>query len=112
MSNGYSNDFRKRAMAYYEEGHTQVETCEIFGMSRATLCNWIKQKKETGSVALKPRPKQRRRKIDETALRTYIEAHPDAYYKEISEAFGVSDMAIIYACRRYGITRKKRRHAT
>jgi len=108
MPNGYSNDLRDRVLAYYEENHTQVETCEVFGMGRSTLNSWVKLKRETGSAHLKPRPTTRKtRKITPQALTTYLAKHPDAYLREIGEAFGVSDVAILYACRRYGITRTK-----
>ncbi len=109
MSNGYSNDLRVRVLAYKDANHTQQETCEVFRISRATLNAWLKLRRETGSAALRPRPKARSsRKINEPALKAYVQAHPDAYLHEIGEAFGVSGTAILYACRRYGITRKKR----
>ena len=112
MSNGYSNDLRDRVLAYKDAKHTQAETCEVFGISRATLNAWLKLRRETGSAHLRPRPKQHRsRKIDEQALKTYIQAHPDAYLHEIGTEFGVSGPAIGYACRRFGITRKKRSRA-
>ena len=38
--------------------------------------------------------------------------HPDAYLKEIGEVFGCSDVAVLYAFKRLGITRKKRLNAT
>ena len=112
MPNGYSNDLRDRVLAYYEDNHTQLETCAVFGISRSTLNSWVKLKRETGSAHLRPRPTTRQtRKITSEALHAYLAKHPDAYLREIGEALGVSDVAILYACRRYGITRKKRRHA-
>lgn len=108
MSNGYSNDLRDRVLAYKDAKHTQRETCEVFGISRATLNAWLKLRRETGSAHLRPRPKKRSsRQIDEQALKAYLQAHPDAYLHEIGAAFGVSGTAIWYACQRDGITRKK-----
>lgn len=108
MTNGYSNDLRERVLAYKDAGHTQKETCEVFGISRSALNDWLKLRRETGSAHLRARPKTRRnRKIDEQALREYVAAHPDAYLHEIGAVFGVTGTAILYACRRYGITRKK-----
>ena len=113
MPNGYSNDLRERALVYKDANHTQVETCEIFQISRSALTQWLKLRRETGTFELKARPiRQRNRKIGETALKTYLEEHPDAYLREIAEEFDVSMSAISQACRRYGITRKKRQHAT
>ena len=108
MTNGYSNDLRKRVLEYKDANHTQKETCETFGISRSTLNDWLKLRRETGSAELKPRPKQRRsRKISANALRTFIAEHPDAYLHEIADEFGVTAAAICYACQRYGISRKK-----
>ena len=112
MTNGYSNDLRERVLKYKDDNHTQVETCDVFGISRSTLNAWLKLRRETGSVNLRPRPRTRRpRKIDEARLRAYLEAHPDAYLREIGVEFEVSATAIMKACRRYQLTRKKRRHA-
>ena len=112
MPNGYSNDLRERVLAYKDNNHTQRETCEVFKISRATLNGWLKLRRETGSAHLRPRPKTRRnRKIDEQALRAYLTANPDAYLHEIGAVFGVSASAIMYACRRYDLTRKKKQPA-
>ena len=109
MPNGYSNDLRKRVLSYYDDTNNQKETCSRFEISRASLNRWLKLRRETGSAELKPRPKTRRsRKLDTDALKAYIEAHPDAYLREIAQVFGVSLSAIWYACERHKITRKKR----
>lgn len=107
MPKRYSNDLRDRALAYKDEKHSQQETCVVFGISRATLNAWLKLRRETGSAHAQPYPKTRRGQIDEHQLRAYIEAHPDAYLREIAVEFGVSATAIMYACRRFRITRKK-----
>ena len=109
MPNGYSNDLRDRVLSYYDDNHKQEETCELFGISRATLNAWLKLRRDTGSAELRPRPKIRRsRKINEEALASYIEEHPDAYLREIAEYFEVSISTAWLACERQGITRKKR----
>jgi len=74
MPNGYSNDLRDRVLAYYEEGHTQLKTCEVFCIGRSTLNTWVKLKRETGCAHLKPRPKTRKtRKITPEALSSYLD---------------------------------------
>lgn len=108
MPNGYSNDLRKRVLAYYDDNHTQKETCAVFGISRSALTDWLKLRRETGSADLRPRPKIRNsKKIDGEQLKAYIAKHPDAYFHEIASVFNVVPSAIYYACRRHGITRKK-----
>lgn len=112
MPKRYSNDLRDRVLAYKDDNHTQEETCTVFGISRTTLNTWLKLRRETGSAHAQPYPKTRRRQIDEHKLKAYIEAHPDAYLREIAVEFGVSATAIMYACRRAKITRKKRQRST
>ena len=112
MTNGYSNDLRDKVLVYKDANHTQKETCEVFDISRSTLNEWLRLRRETGSAHQKPRPKTRQtRKVDEQALKAYLAEHPDAYLHEIGTHFGVSARAIGYCCERYGITRKKRRRA-
>ncbi|MGB7340175.1 MAG: IS630 transposase-related protein [Phototrophicaceae bacterium] len=109
MPNGYSTDLRERVLSYYDDNHKQIETCELFGISRSTLNAWLKLREETGSVALKLRPKVRRsRKVDDEVLTAYIEQHPDAYLREIAQVFEVSISTIWYACQRQKLTHKKR----
>ncbi len=109
MPNGYSNDLRERVLAYYDDNHTQKETCSVFEISRSALTDWLKLRRETGSAHLRPRPKQRKsKKLDGQRLREYIASHPDAYLYEIAAEFGVVPSAVYYACHRHGITRKKR----
>lgn len=109
MPNGYSNDLRNRILAYYDDSHTQQETCAVFKISRSALTDWLKLRRKTGSADLRPRPKRRKsKKIDGQKLKEYIASHPDAYLHEMAAQFGVVPSAIYYAGRRDGITRKKR----
>ncbi|MGT2785369.1 helix-turn-helix domain-containing protein, partial [Streptococcus merionis] len=39
----YELDFRKRVIAYVQEGHTKKETSKLFGISPNTLYLWEKQ---------------------------------------------------------------------
>ncbi|WP_052436088.1 IS630 transposase-related protein [Neochlamydia sp. EPS4] len=82
----------------------------VFGVTVRTLTNWIKQK-ERGYLA----PKKRRQspsKIDSEKLKLYINQAPDAYLREIAEAFGVTIASVFYACKRLKITLKKRHPST
>ena len=109
MPKRYSNDLRERVLSYYDANHKQEETSERFEISRATLNLWLKLRRDTGSAYYEPSTKvSRKRKLDAEALKVYIEAHPDAYLREIAEVFDVSISAVWYACERHKITRKKR----
>ena len=102
----YDIKFRRRAIEYWNDGHSKRATAEVFKVSTTTLQKWKLQLKETGKLE----PKKRRetwRKIEPVRLKEYIEQHPDAYLKEIAEEFGCTDVAVIKALRRLKISRKK-----
>jgi transposase len=63
--------------------------------------------RETGSLAEKERHKTPHKLPDEE-LKTYIAAHSDAYFTEIAAHFNCSDEGVRQACKRLGITRKKK----
>ena len=48
------------------------------------------------------------KKIIPEELIEYVEAHPDAYLKEIAEVFGCHPSSVLKRLRKLGITRKKR----
>lgn len=103
----YSEDYRKRAVAYHREGHTQAEVFAAFKVYPKTIRDW-ENRIEAGN--LKPNyPKTRKpRKLPPDALARYIEEHPDAFLKEIGEQFSCSAEAVRKALKKIGITRKKR----
>ena len=108
MSNGYGTELRERAMAYYESGKKQHEVCSAFKISPSTFSRWIRLKKETGDVSLRPRPTVRRsRKLTPELLTEYFTKHPDHFLREAQEHFKINASAIGRACRKFGITRKK-----
>lgn len=108
MSHGYPIELRARALAYLDSGKSRKEVCEIFKISLKTLCNWIKLRKETGSIQIKQRPTIRsHRKLTREVLLTCLEKNPDAYLKEIGRSLGVSGTAIFKAFKKFGVSRKK-----
>ena len=108
MTYGYSDDLREKALRHYDSsGKSQLEVSRIFNVSQRTFAQWVKLRK-AGDFRCRPQQKRRAAsKIESEALRAYIEAHPDAYFREIAVVFQVSDVGILKACRRLGITRKK-----
>ena len=103
----YSTDYRKRTIEYRQAGHTLEETHQTFKVSRSTIQKWEKQLKEEGNLEKKPLHRSYR-KIDPEKLKSYIEEHPDAYQREMAEAFGCSESGIEYVLKQHKITRKKR----
>ena len=103
----YSIDFRKRAIAFMDEGHTGKELREAFKVWPSEVNKWRKLLEETGSLQPRYR-KTRKRKIDLQKLQQAIERKPDAYLSELAKEFNCTDSAIHYALKRLKITLKKR----
>jgi len=102
----YDIKLRRRAIEYWNDGHTKKETASVFKVNPDTLQEWKKQLKETGTLE----PKTRRetwRKIDPERLKEHLKQHPDAYLKEMAEEFDCSEVAIFKALNRLKISRKK-----
>ena len=109
MTYGYSDDLRQAALKYYDsENVTQKQVCGIFGISLKTFSNWIHQKKQGIYSRRLNQSRKGATKINESRLKEYIKENPDAYNHEIGEYFGVHSTTIYYACKRLGISRKKR----
>ena len=102
----YSTGFREAVLKYYDGGHKYKETCEAFGISQATLFEWLKLREETGS--LKSRHHGTKPKIDRATLKKYVDEHPDAFQREIAEEFGCSRTCICQNLKKIGYTLKKR----
>lgn len=102
----YDVKFRRRALEYWNEGHSKRETAEVFGVSHFTLQKWKSQLHETGNLEPKKR-KEIWRKIDPSKLEEHVEQNPDAFLKEIAKEFDCSPTSVLRALRRLKITRKK-----
>jgi len=102
----YSEDFRKRALEYMDEGHTYAELYEAFKIYPTAIEDWRKLLAETGS--LKPQyRKTRKRKIDTDKLSAAVKEKPDAYLHELAKPFDCTKQAVFYALKKLGQTYKK-----
>jgi len=102
----YNIELRRRAIKYWNDGHSKSKTAAVFQVGTTTLQRWKSQLNETGTLTPKKR-KETWRKIDPEKLRKYVKENPDAYQHEIATAFGVRLYAIQKALKRLNITRKK-----
>ena len=111
----YSLDLRERVVAACDEGvETRAEVAERFSVSESWIRRLLQRRRETGSLAPKPRGGGQPPAFDAEAagrLRQAVAADPDATLKELAVAGGVacSTSAVDRAPRRLGITRKKSR---
>ncbi|MDR0581054.1 MAG: transposase [Holosporaceae bacterium] len=104
--NACSEDLRLRVIGYVESGHKYKEAAERFGVSERSICNWIKLKRETGSLKAESVPRSPHKLRDEELL-TYVKENPDAFLKEIAEHFRCSESGVHKALKRNNITYKK-----
>ncbi len=104
---GYSTDLRKRVIQFVEEGGSVMEAASVFSVTRQTIYNWIKKKKETGTLKdkIQGRPW---RKLNPEALLAYVKSYPDLTLAEYAEHFGTISSTICEAFKRLRISRKKR----
>jgi transposase len=103
----YSVDTRELVIRYLNNGHTEEEAKTEFGISISSMTKWRKMLRETGSLADAKREREPY-KLHDDGLRSYIAANPDAQFIEIAAHFGCSDEGVRKACKRLGITRKKK----
>jgi len=102
----YSKDYRERALAFMDEGHTYKELYEAFKLYPSTIARWRKLRSETGTLNTQYR-ETRSRKIDKEQLMRAIEEKPDAYLWELAKPFGCTEQAVFYALKKLKITVKK-----
>jgi len=115
----YSNDLRRKVVAAYERGHrSQREIAELFGVSPATVRNFVRRKRERGSPDQLPRAGGAPARIDEVAraeLRQLMASAPDATLEEAREHLAreagvrVGLSAVCRALSKLGLPRKKSR---
>jgi transposase len=111
----YSTDLRERVVAACDAGDaTRERVAERFSVSVSWVRKVLKQRRDTGSIAPKPRGGGRAPAFDGAAdvrLREAVRADGDATLKELARAAGVAccPAAVYRALRRLGVTRKKSR---
>jgi transposase len=114
----YSQDLRVRALAAVQAGeHSQAHIAKQFKISLATLENWLRRQRDTGSAAALPHGGGRTRTLQgcDAFLRAEVKLQPDVTLQElqtrVAEAKGlnVSPSMLCRELQRLKLPRKKRR---
>lgn len=111
----YSTDLRQRVVAACDvRDGTREQIAARFSVSVAWIRKLLRQRRQTGSIAPKPRGGGRAPAFDAAAadrLREAVRADDDATLAELARAAGVAccPSAVYRALARLGITRKKSR---
>jgi transposase len=110
-------DLREKVLRAIDQGHSREEIVELFGVSQATIRRYLKQRRETGSVAAKAiagRPPKKLWPLP-AELVEQLRAHDDLPLEdhcslwEQSQGVRVSTATMSRAIKRVGWTGKKRR---
>jgi transposase len=108
-------DLRERVVAACDaRDGTREQIAARFSVSARWIGDLLRRRRETGSIAPRPRGGGRAPAFDEAAaarLREAVKADDDATLEELAEAAGVacSAPAVYRALKRLGVTRKKSR---
>jgi transposase len=111
----YSMDLRERVVAACAaRDRTREQIASRFSVSVSWIRDLLRRRRQTGSIAPRPRGGGRPPAFDAAAagrLREAVRADADATLEELGRAAGVacSPPAVYRALRRLGITRKKSR---
>ena len=106
----HSTDLRTRVLDYIETGGLVKTACLLFKVSRSSIQRWRNKKEETGSLSPVTRTNAPY-KVNDDALRKFVQANPDAYLSEMAAHFGVTNSGLWRALKRLNITRKKSLHS-
>lgn len=101
----YSEDYKRRAVEYKQEGHSFKELKAVFKIPNQTYYRWAEEYRN--NFAPKPRAEYTR-KIDKEQLLKALEENPDSYLRELAEPFGASAQAVFSFLEKHKITYKKK----
>jgi transposase len=112
----YSQDLRERVVQAVDQGYKRTDIIKLFGVSRATIKRYLKQRRETGHWQRKSIPGRPSKKGAPllASLVAQLETHPDTTLEmhcdlwEQTSGVRVSTSTMSRATRRIGWTRKKK----
>ena len=99
----YSTDFKQGALDYIKQGHSHVEATKVFDVGVRTLFTWEKKLREQGHLERKKRVVKKRK----MELKAFVEAHPDAFLREIAAHFDCAVPSVWAALKQINVTLKK-----
>lgn len=107
MPKSYSSDLRKKVVEYISSGKSYDEASKLFAISVSAIGRWYRKYKNEGVYEAKKRGGSSR-KINISALRNYVESHPNMTLKDASVELKVSIYTVSYWLKRLGYSYKKK----
>lgn len=76
----YSVDLREKVLRAVDQGYSRAEIINLFGVSRATIKRYLKQRRETGNISAKSIPGRPSKKYApwQAGLTAQLQVYPDA----------------------------------
>lgn len=108
----HSNDLRQRVVDYFNKGNLKTVTARTFKISRQTLDNWLELDKQGKLTEVKQYHRGFESKVNLSELKDYVDRHPDEYYHEIAEQFGIKREQARVLVKRLNYTVKKNKPFT
>ena len=114
----FSLDLRKRVLAAVDGGLSRTAAARRYQVGRATITEWVKLRRETGSFGARQSPGRPRTiaLTDQDSLRAQLSAQPDASLRQHVADWSaqhpsqtISMATMLRAIRRLNWTRKKSR---
>jgi transposase len=116
MPNPYPIELRERAVRAYEDStETYVEVAARFAIAVSTLCEWVRQARDTGTVMPAPKGGGWYSPVDIGLLHRLVREQPDQTTDEVTRAYNrraapearVHRSSILRALQRTGFVFKK-----
>lgn len=114
MPAAYSLDLREKAIAAYERGERKIDVCRTLDISRNTLDQWLKLRRETGIVAPKTYRRGPKPKIsDLDKFQQFVQEHGNLTQEEMAQKWSEQSVSVTQpligqALRKIEYTRKKK----
>jgi len=86
----HSQDYKQSAVQYYLKTHNQLETCRVFGCSRSSLQNWIKEYEMYGRIRPRKQTQKKAYKVSNqhvAFLKEQVEKKPDIFMSDLQHIF-------------------------
>ncbi|VKJ18857.1 transposase [Streptococcus pneumoniae] len=102
----YNTDFKQGALDSIKGGHRHVEAAKVFWCWRRNSLHVGKERREQRNLERKKRV-VKKRKIPLEELKAFVEAHPDAFLREIAAHFDCAVPSVWAALKQIKVTLKK-----
>ncbi len=103
----YSQDLRKKVIAYLSQGNSQREASKVFSIHKNTVNRWWIRHQREGSCSARKRL-GRPSKVDQAKLEEVVRSNPNMKLKELGSQFNISGWHASRILKKLGFSYKKK----